>query len=159
MDDYEELVAKAFQLQSPLPFSNDSAGHARVIMKHIFENASGRVCLYSDMLPKISGDIQVYEWPELLTAAKQFLTKKDAKLEVKVAQNAGELASSAFVDLINSHPSKASVVWGVGAKGPNFMASDSGSFRLEYTGAKAIACASGEDVAKKLLVVFDTKIN
>lgn len=159
MDDYEELVAKAFQLQSPLPFSNDSAGHARVIMKHIFENATGRVCLYSDMLPKVSGDVEVYDWSELLDSAQQFLARKDTKLEIKVAQNEGEFASSAFVNLINKYSPKASVVWGVGAKGPNFMVSDSGSFRLEYTGAKAIACASGESVAKKLLVVFDTKIN
>lgn len=159
MDDYEALVAKAFALLSPLPFSNESAAHARVIMKNVLANADKHVYLYTDSLPAESEGVLVYDWPDLSAAAELFLNKDSStKLSIKVAGDRSETASAKFVQLSQNYKDQCSIDWGVGKKGPNFMVSDAGAFRLEYSQAKAIACANDEDTANKLRSIYQNKI-
>lgn len=163
MSSYENLVADAFRQKSSLPFSNENAAHARVIMKHILLNADKTVYLYSDKLPaKVASDdansTDVYDWPELVEAAEIFLNKPDTVLNIKVAHIQNAEASRKFIELSSRHPSKVRLTWDCSSKGPNFMVNDCGSFRVEYETHQAIACANNIEVGNTLIGYYKSNL-
>lgn len=161
---YETLVAESFRQKSALPFSNESAVHARVIMKHILLNADKNVALYSDQLPSAvdvdSNRVEVYDWPELVDAAELYLTKStDTKLSIKVKSLESEVpsASRKFLALQSRFPKQMTIEWGKDSKLPNFMANDQGAFRVEMKEHQAVACAHNPNVANRLLALHTTQ--
>lgn len=163
---YEALVADSFRRKSPLPFSNENAAHARVIMKHVFLNADKRVALYSDALPgKVDTNgksVEVYDWPELLEAAKQYLSSGDgqSKLDIKVRnpQENAKAASKGFIKLAEEFPEQVKIVWGQApTASTNFIVNDVGAFRVELEEHQAIACAFNPEAAKILMNLYDEK--
>lgn len=161
MKDYEDLVANAFRAKSELPFSNESFRHARVVMKHLLSNAEKRVYLYSDGLiarcDKENSQGEVYDWPELLDAAETFLSKdKTNRLDVKVVVSESDVnVSKKFVNLKNKFVGQVDFHWNARSGMPNFMVSDSHSFRIEYDEHQAIACANNSEVSQKLIDLFE----
>jgi hypothetical protein len=166
LENYEKLVADAFRDCSPLPFSNECAEHARVVMKHILKNARSRVCLYSGELPSSVNDegdrVDVYAWDELISSARLHLSRENAKLDIKVKSarpHDGDenYVGNGFVNLVNEFPSKVTLEWGKSNIAmPDFMVSDTGAFRFEYERHQAIACANDLGEAKKLVSQFDS---
>lgn len=160
---YETLVAESFQQKSALPFSNENATHARVIMKHIFLNANENVALFSDELPSSVEDeggrsVEVYDWPELVDAARGYLMKSSKcklRIKVKLTREKSANPSKELLDLANTFASQVTIDWGSESMLPNFMANDTGAFRVELKKHQAVACAYNLDVANKLLVLHD----
>ncbi len=167
MEDYEALVEKAFSTGSPLPFSNESALHARVVMKHIIRNARQEVRLYSTELPAAvtvptmtdTQDVEVYAWGELLEEIKKFVNKAPAhKLLIKVRQPQPEhqqVDKPHLCDLAAQYPAQITIDWNKPSDKKDFMVNDQGAFRFEFEQHQAIACAINEEVAKKLQAVFN----
>ena len=161
MKDYEELVFNAFRLKSVLPFSNDSAKHARVVLKHVLLNADKKVYLYTDGLRAVCDvdgeDVSVYDWEELLSAARVFLEKEGSELHIKIASpEESEIASKQFLGLKDEYSGHVSIEWGAKLNISNFMVNDSGAFRFEREGHQAIACANNLEVSSRLIGFFDT---
>lgn len=155
---YEALVAESFRQKSALPFSNENASHARVIMKHILLGADKNVALFSDGLPAdvdVDGKtIDVYDWSELVEAAESYLNKSnDSKLSIKIRLSREEAtkASQKFIELESKFQGQVSIEWGKASKLPNFMANDQGALRIELKAHQAIACAFNPEAANSLL--------
>lgn len=163
MNNYESLVEKAFSTGSPLPFSNESARHARVVMKHIFKHAKDEVNLYSSQLPSVvkpaaieEGDVPVYSWDELVQSAKDYLDKSTkTRLKIKVKNSFREDNQNGFITLSKAYPDQVSIEWGKGGETPDFMVNDTGGFRFEYQEHQAIACANNTETGTKLRSVFE----
>lgn len=160
---YEALVAESFRQRSALPFSNENASHARVIMKHILLSADKNVALFSDGLPAevdVDGkSVDVYDWPELVEAAESYLNKSsESKLSIKVRSPfiQATKASKKFIELANKFKEQVSIEWGKESKLPNFMANDQGALRIELKAHQAIACAFNPEAANSLLAVHVT---
>lgn len=157
---YEMLVAESFRQKSVLPFSNENASHARVIMKHILLNADKQVALFSDELPSSvdadGKDIDVYDWPELVDAAESYLKKSAASklsIKVKAEKEVAKKPSEKFIEMQLKFKDQVTIEWGQTSKLPNFMANDQGAFRVELKAHQAVACAYNLDAANSLLAL------
>ena len=161
IEDYEDLVVKAFANDSDIPLSNRDARH---LMKHIYLNAKEKVRLLSDHLSiSVPGDehnkkeVAVHGWGELIGAAKKFLSSPANSLEILVNNS---------IDVIN-HPLLSSlkdvegsvIVRKTQSQQPvNFMIGDEKAIRIESVEAnqhRAMACANQPRVAQKFSDVFD----
>ena len=163
-EEYERLLEKAFSSESPLPFSNKSALHARVVMKLIIKYATKDVCLYSSELKSsypeegFSEDVEVYAWGELAGAVESFIKNPSARLRIKVKspKPAEEvLTKNLIVGLSEEYPEQIQIEWNKPSDMKDFMVSDFGAFRFEFDKHRATACAKNEDVASKLTEVFE----
>ena len=85
---YFGYIDEAFEKNKKIEFSNGKPCHAVYLIRAFLKNASDHVRLFSGKLSrKGSDDTEIYQAPEVIESACQFLSKRNTKLDIVLEQD------------------------------------------------------------------------
>ena len=168
---YRDMVDRAFKRSDTRSFSNGKTEHAAYLIRRFFDHAASTVRLHCGSLAKEMEGVQVYESPDLISSALDFLRRRDTRLLIVLQ---GRIDADSFDEhpllgaIAGAEPAvrgttrvyKHGIQMGIDGNRvtfPHFMVMDQKGYRIELDAKKVLASANVNDVSQsqRLAKFFD----
>ena len=156
MEEYKKLVQELFLTRSDKIIANSSDKHAAVLFAAFFQYAEKSIYIFSERLSR-----NVFEAPDVLENAKEFIQKTDTKLYIGLMADRPEYSS--FLKLLQTYHKTPNIrimkfpKMIADGKCVNFAVMDDCGYRFEpdYQKCSAIASANDPLFAMRLKKAFE----